>query len=206
MRESWEEKLPNIFANIRGCDGAGWGVTDFYAENEAALLAAIQSGEAFDTGWYSGKKETESGRVYRDVAAPDGMTIYVEASCSDDFDTEGRGEGTVEVIPYEGTGDLFARVCEALDKACDDARQDMRENSEVILWSINTDKGWVETYLQNNSSWGAEEPPGDEYSRWGFQGESVIPKPIRQDLERMIETGKYQTVTVGKYTAKRCDD
>jgi len=206
MRASREEKLPNIFEPLHGCDGAKWGVSDFYEQNEAALLTALRSGEAFDTGWYGVKKEIESGRVYRPFAAPEGMTIYVEASCSDDFDTEGHGEGEVEVIPYEDTADLFDRICKALNKACDSAHENRHENSEVILWSIHTEEGWVETYLQDNSSWGAEKPPGDAYHRWGFQGESVIPKPIRNQIEHKIYCGQKDEIAVGKWTARRCKD
>jgi SAM-dependent methyltransferase len=97
-------------------DAAKWGVSDFYEDTREGLLRALQSGEAFDTGWYSVKKEIESGRVYREDGAPHGMTITCEAACSDDFDDEGPGDtevivqhGDAYALPYEdGT---FYTVC-----------------------------------------------------------------------------------------------
>lgn len=44
---------------------AHWGITDLYPENEAALRAALASGEPFDTGWYGAKKEIEYARISR---------------------------------------------------------------------------------------------------------------------------------------------
>lgn len=205
MSEFHGEKLPNPFTGIECSDGAKWGVSDFYDEDREALLRALRSGEAFDTGWYSVKKEIESGRVYRPVAAPAGMRIHVEASCSDDFDTEGHGEGTVEIIPSEDAETLLDRICEALDRAREEAHSDRRDNDTVALWSILKNGEWIETYLEDVGGCGSKEPPGDYYSRWGFQGNTVIPKPIRRKIQRGIAS-KGSTFTVGEYTVRRCDE
>ena len=191
---------------FRECfDGAKWGVSDFYDRTYDGLIAALQSGDAFDTGWYGVKKEIESGRVYRPVAAPDGMDIICEVSVSNDFDTEGYGSVVVNVVPYEDTEELFRRVCEALDAARDEARENQRDNEPVEMWSIHDKNGaWVETYLRDVSGFGYDEPPGDNYHRWGFQGYSVIPRPIRRALESGIYNGE-SPVVVGEFTVKRCN-
>ena len=185
-----------------------WGIK-LSGSTDCALLAALQSGDAFDTGWYGVKKEIESGRVYRPLPAPEGMMVYVEASCSDDFDTDGNGEATVEVIPYEDTEDLLDRICEALDRAAEDAQANRRDNNPVEMWSIHDETrsgAWVETYLRDVSGFGSAEPPGDNYRNWGFQGESIIPNPIRNKLEAAIYGADGDEVVVGKYRARRCTE
>lgn len=68
-----------------GMDSAKWGVSDFYDEEREALKAAIASGEAFDTKWYSVKKEIQSGRVRRErYHGP----IHIEISCAMDEDRD----------------------------------------------------------------------------------------------------------------------
>ncbi|ABM96936.1 hypothetical protein [Methylibium petroleiphilum] len=68
-----------VFAGLKGMDAAKWGVSDFYDDNAEALRCAIATGNPFDTGWYSVKKEIQSARVSR--ARRNGpITIEVSAS------------------------------------------------------------------------------------------------------------------------------
>lgn len=149
-------------------DGAHWGLTDWYPENEAALAAALAEGAPFDTGWYSSKKEIASARIY----SLDGKIIQVEASVSDDFDTCGNGGVTAS----EAT---LAAVAEAVDQAWEDAEADRDANQTYEGFSILHHQtmhpegmplvSWVETYLIN-TGWGEDlSPPGDNYHWWGWQ-------------------------------------
>lgn len=70
-----------VFSGLHGSDAAKWGVTDFYEDYEQALKAAIATGLPFDTGWYSVKKEIQSGRISR---AKTNGPITVEGSVSMD--------------------------------------------------------------------------------------------------------------------------
>ena len=81
-----------IFSELRNDDGAHGGLSDWYEEHEAALKAALDAHAPFDTGWYSSKKEIASARIRSD----DGVRIKVDASVSDDFDTDGRGYRSTE--------------------------------------------------------------------------------------------------------------
>ena len=96
-------------------DGAKWGVSDFYEDKEAALLAALASGKDFTTGWYGVKKENESGCVTRV-----GRMITCEASVSNDLDTEGKGEVEIHV-GRKGPKSLLAAIKEGLEKASEQA-------------------------------------------------------------------------------------
>ena len=49
-------------------DGAHCGLTDWYADKEAALKAALESSLPFDTDWYASKKEIASARISSDGA------------------------------------------------------------------------------------------------------------------------------------------
>ena len=73
--------------NKRPGDGAHWGVDEPYDEVIAELIRAIDSGLDFDTGFYSSKKEIESGRIARR-----GDVMWASVSVSDDFDNEAVGE------------------------------------------------------------------------------------------------------------------
>jgi hypothetical protein len=48
--------------------------------------------------------------------------------------------------------------------------------------------GWVETYIAPvglAETW--DSPPGDNYSKWGFQGEQRLPVTIRRRFRRFVE-------------------
>lgn len=52
--------------NYKGCDGCKWGVSDWYEDFEEEMVNAIDSNDAFDTGWVGCKKEIESFHIVRD--------------------------------------------------------------------------------------------------------------------------------------------
>lgn len=143
-------------------DGAHWGLSDWYKEGEAELTAALVDGSPFDTGWYSSKKEIASARIWSE----DGVKIKVEASVSDDFDTEGLG--------YASTTDWTIDAVQAcVSKAWDKAEQSRDEAQEYEGFSVLQHRedgaAWVETYLVS-IGWGENLcPPGDNYHWWGWQ-------------------------------------
>jgi hypothetical protein len=141
-------------------NGAHWGLSDWYPENEAALAAALADGAPFDTGWYSSKKEIASARIY----SLDGKSVYVEASVSDDLDTRGRGAVTAKEATLEA-------IAGAVDQAWEDAEADRDANQTFEGFSIlrHPEGAWVETYLVN-TGWGEDlSPSGDTYYWWGWQ-------------------------------------
>lgn len=73
-----------VFASLHG-DGAHCGITDFYDEHAKSVKEAVRSGMAFDTGWYSTKKEIQSGRIRRQVK---NGPISVEVSVEMDEDAD----------------------------------------------------------------------------------------------------------------------
>jgi hypothetical protein len=143
-------------------DGAHWGLSDWYPENEAALRAALNAREPFTTGWYSSKKKIASACITSD----DGVHIRIEVSVTDDFDTPGDAERTIETW-------TLAAVANAISDAWDDASEDRDANQEYEGFSVmrhGADScAWVETYLVNigSADWGP--PPGDHYHYWGWQ-------------------------------------
>lgn len=63
-----------------------WSLTDFYPQSEAALKAALASGEDFTTGWFGCKKEIRYARIQRDSAMGDECGIIVDvAACMDEL-------------------------------------------------------------------------------------------------------------------------
>jgi hypothetical protein len=187
-------------------DGAKWGVSDFYEEAQESLLQALRSGEDFDTGWYGVKKEIQSGRVFRE-----GNTIYCEASCSDDFDTEGFGRVWIEIGPEDTNVEYTLQdIVIALDAASEEAEQDRKDNEFYRGWSVgqvNEDgsrKNWLYTYIQPvgiAEEW--DEPPGDNYANWGWDDEDctaeewaemngqkypALPQHVREAFEDFINT------------------
>lgn len=179
----------DIFADVGGIDAAKWDVTDWYPANNAALRDAIVNVEEWDTGWYSCKKEIQSGRVYCN-----GNEITCEVSVSDDFDTEGRGCSSF-LIPKDWDGQDADWIMELIEShlyaALEQAKQDQRDNALYAGYSIGrTDnqgqpKNWLETYVAP-LGFGDEldEPPGDYYYHWGWQAETdEIPAHIKEQFE-----------------------
>lgn len=150
-------------------DGAHRGLSDWYSENEAALKAALDAHIPFDTGWYGSKHEIASARI----RSTDGHTIKVEASVSDDFDTEGRGSNATTEWTLEA-------VAEAVAAAWDEADENRANNAPYVGFSIHDSTGsWIETYLLSVGEY--DTPPGDNYYWWGWQhdeqDEIGVPNP-----------------------------
>lgn len=194
---------------IRG-DGAKWGVSDFYDEVRAEIDKRLKKGRRhrWTTGWYAVKKEIQSGRI-----TCEGGQLRCEASVSDDLDTPGRGEC---VIPFTTDWD---KIAAALDRACDEACSDQKDNRVYAGYAISkrcrpkgfryTGDWWVETYLMPvGIGCEMDEPPGDNYHSWGWQGEDErMPEAVRRRLEKWIirhahgATAQTQ-FTVSGYTAR----
>lgn len=178
---------------IRG-DGAKWGPSDWYDDLEAALREALASGKNFDTGWYSAKKEIVTARIRRDFP-----TLYVEVSCSDDFDTMGYGT-------TEASGAVtIDQLRDLVDKAHRQAEHDRRDNACYVGYCVGHRDGdkrrdWVRTYLVD--AVGLDAPTGDNYSEWGWQEDR--PEDMPEDIERQLAEGMgdYEpTVIAGEWIA-----
>lgn len=174
-------------------DGSHWGLTDWYPENEAALKAALDAREPFDTGWYSSKKEIACARIwsqgYKDPLGARitacGDKIEVEVSITDDFDTPGAGSSSTTDWTLEA-------VASAIDEAWDAAQQNRKDNEPYTGFSIHDSTGaWIETYILSNGEF--DTPPGDNYYWWGWQGDvnedQGIPDPrIPAEAVQAFET------------------
>ena len=206
-----------LIATFQSGDGAHCGLADWYPDKEKALTTALEKfskrGSGFDTGWYSSKKEIASARIYTD-AKPPLPGLYVEVSVSDDFDTPGSGGAYVPEATLEG-------IRKAIYAAWDGAEADQKANRVYTGFKVLTRKKvhstyhggdpvgkarlamvWAETYIRNDSD-GLDEPPGDSYPNWGWQGDCQIPKAIRDKLEDYAcayRKGKPASFTVGKWT------
>jgi hypothetical protein len=152
-------------------DGAHCGISDLYPEKQAALEAAMATGQPFDTGWFSSKKEICSGRIFSD-----GSTITCEASCSDDFDTVGHGSRCLSATC------CIAGVLKALDDALDAASDDKADNENYRGFSIHKQGRWIETLIVPTDGDDSGTPGGDYYHTWGWQREAIIPRLIRAKL------------------------
>lgn len=179
-------------------DGAHCGLSDWYPDKEKALLRALKSGKPFDTGWYSSKKEIASARVFTQEDGPC-PGIYVEVSVSDDFDTVGKAGAMA-------TDRTLEAVRKAIYAAWDDALLDKEKNEPYVGFSILARRtryscyiggkpqgkpkrrlSWVETYIHDKSGDGIGSPPGDNYHKWGWQGDARIPSRIKARITKYIE-------------------
>lgn len=80
----------------KGGDASKWGVSDFYEGHEKVLKAAIEHGTPFTTGWFSSKKEPQSGKITRH--ARNGPIEIMVSVCMDD------GPDLVDTIIWEAAG------------------------------------------------------------------------------------------------------
>jgi hypothetical protein len=189
-------------------DGSKWGVSDWYETLEAAITVALARGKgyAWTTGWYGSKKEIASACVTQQ-----GGEITVRASVSDDFDTEGNGERTIQFTKN------LDRIREALDGAYADARGDRRDNEAYAGFSVGRGDQWELTLILP-VGWGQQSdvPPGDYYHRWGWQevedGEdrpAEIPADVAEKLKHWAEDSLNEAGmkhTVGEWTIKAWED
>jgi hypothetical protein len=189
--------------NIFGSDGAKWSASDWYDEVREQIIAALAKGpsHAWTTGWYGVKKEIQTGRI----TCLDGV-ITCEAGVSDDLDTEGRGSCTIR-----HTADIDA-VSDAMDEALRQAHSDQRDNRCYVGYSIHKKckpKGlplstwWIETYLAPlGDGHLMDRPPGDNYRRWGWQGEGTVPADVRRRLELWIHRHMAEMTPQTQFTWK----
>jgi hypothetical protein len=172
MTEQNDDQTPARYPfKKKAGDGAHWGVDEPYPEVIEELMRAIDSGLDFDTGWYSSKKEIESGRVERR-----GDVMWASVSVSDDFDNEAVGEADFPFADLVGkdSDERMKVIGAALDAARDMARDSQRDNESAAMYCIGRDEGpgarrWTFTFLRDVSGHGFDAPPGDSYHRWGFQ-------------------------------------
>jgi hypothetical protein len=185
---------------FRRGDGAHRGLSDWYPENEAALKAALDAHRPFDTGWYGSKHEIASARIWSE----DGDSINVEASVSDDFDTDGTGRRRIKEWSLD-------EVASAVDEAWDSADEDRKDNEPYIGFSIHDSTGsWEETYIASNGEY--DTPPGDNYHWWGWQHDEKddvgipdprIPADAVKAFEDFADREDGKELTVNGWTIRR---
>lgn len=194
--------MDDILEDYRGCNGSHWGLTDWYDEVKKRVVKALKKGADYDwtTGWWSSKKAIASGKLTCSAGE-----IFVEVSVSDDFDAEGRG-----TVRLEFTDDV-AKIHMAIDEAWGLAVEGQKDNSCVQMFAVSTKRmcygtyvggkpqgrgskhmAWVETYL-HPVGYGIDmdEPPGDCYQRWGWQGGDDVPADVKTRFEEWIKGGDY---------------
>lgn len=191
-RKPWVD--PETLECMKGHgDGAHCGLADWYPDIEKGIQDALRRGKRarWTTGWYSSKKEIASACITHD----DGK-IVIEVSVSDDFDTGGCSEVT---IPHTVK---LRKIEEAIWSAWELAEENQKDNRLYVGFSIlNSDGGWSETYIRPRGfGVGLSRPPGDNYHKWGFQGECKIPKAIKEMLEQWIERWYDELVDAKQYT------
>lgn len=213
-----QREIPTLECMKSHCDGAHCGLGDWYPEIEEGIRQALKQGRKAEwtTGWYGSKKEIASACITH----VDGK-IRIEVSVSDDFDTEGTGE---QIIPHTTN---LEKIRTAIYAAWDQAEEDQRENRAYYGFSIHHNtryklhgetKGhlirnaWVETLILPRG-WGYEmdSPPGDNYGKWGFQGEKKIPKAVKEKLEAwandwIVEDAEGESFTYKGWTIKPWDE
>lgn len=202
----------------RGCDGSHWGVSDWYPDLEAGIVAALAKGPAhrWTTGWYGSKKEIASACVRQA-----GGVITAEVSVSDDLDTEGCGSVTLKFTKR------LDKIRDAVNRACDLAEAQRKDNAVYRGFAVYTRcsgyasyagskgmgrkhyyQGWVETYiLPVGAGHLYKEPPGDNYHCWGWQGDYEIPPRTKARFEKWLaEWDGEAELKVGKFTIKPWQD
>lgn len=189
-----------------GCDGSHRGLADWYDDLERGIVLALAQGPKFQwtTGWYSSKHEIACAKI---SGSGSGM-LCVEASVSDDFDTEGCGQ---TFIPHtQDLDEIRQAIYKAWDEACENKRDnEMFAGYSVIGKSENMNwNGWIETYLKpQGDGWYLDEPPGDNYFEWGWQNEAVdIPDDVREALRKWADENDEGEFEYKGYTIKPWSD
>jgi hypothetical protein len=182
-------------------DGAHCGLTDWYPELEADLKFALESGQPFDTGWYSSKKEIVCARIW----TLDGLVLMVEVSVSDDFDKEGYGYAE-RALPC-----TMENIASTVNQAWDEAGEDQKANANYVGYKLlrhtrSNGVSWVETYLVCLD--GSDAPGGDFYSKWGWQGNGhkKLSKKTRDAFEHFANAGSVGEVKIGSWSIKSWHD
>jgi hypothetical protein len=165
---------------------AKWGPGDFYDDIAEGVRQALTRGSdcEWTTGWYGAKKEIVSARL-----SSKGGELHLEVSVTDDLDTPGYQCGT---LPH--TTDLD-EICERFNAVWEEAGEDQKGNRlyygfSVLQWvevcvagTKHTRPVWVETLiLPKDDGEFMDTPPGDEYHKWGFQGDRQLSLKVRTAL------------------------
>ena len=174
-----EKQRQNIWAHC-GIDATKWGATDFYRDNEQALLAQLHPDQLDNHNWIA------SGGCKKEILSVDiqneGRTVHCTVHQSNDFDLSGTGTRSVPI-----TGRCFntnlSLVKQALDEAADDAFKFLNECTDETLrmWVIGRADAdgkrtnWIETYLEQ-VDWNYDAPPGDYYHKWQWQFDGTDPE------------------------------
>lgn len=187
--------LPTLECMRTHSDGAHCGLSDWYPEIEQGIVEALARGRRAEwtTGWYASKKEIASACISHAHGQ-----IHVEVSVSDDFDSEGIGDAQ---IPHTTKLD---RLESAIDKAWDEANRNLRDNALYAGFSVlNKKKEWVETVIvPQGDGHMMDEPPGDSYSAWGWQGDSDIPADVKRKFDAWIGDMNDGVLTYKGWTLK----
>jgi len=195
LRVEFEPANPDRLFEVLGGDGCRLGPSELYGDHERLLKLALEDDlQPFDTGWFGSQREIVSFRVRRSD-----HEVVCEASCSDDFDTEGKGEWVIhladrkcEVPGVDWVEDSYDKILEALSDAWDEAKKDKKSKEDFAGFSIHpldengNSIGWYDTLILPVGQFTSEDdpPPGHEYEKWGFQDESVtLPDSMKQQME-----------------------
>lgn len=179
-----------------GCDGSHRGLSDWYSDLEQGIADALAKGPDYEwtTGWYSSKHEIASAKI----TCKDGG-LLIEASVSDDFDTEGYGCG---VLTHTTDLDTLRKK---IDEIWDEADEDRRENEMFVGYSVLRGGSWVETYIKD-AGYDLDHPPGDNYFEWGWQGEDILEEDVREALASWAMDHDDGEFTYKEYTIKAWSD
>lgn len=167
---------------LNGADGSHRGLSDWYEDVEAALVAHLArgAGAVWTSEWWTSKHECASACITSDKSG-----LLVEACVSDDFDDSGHA---VVEIPWTADIDV---VRDAVDVAYCEAEHMLRDNGTVAMFKVTRRGKWIETFLlPQGDGWALSAPGGDYYHHWGFQGDSRVPVRVRKRLGRAAYAGR----------------
>ena len=176
-------ELPQL-EEFKSGDGAHRGLSDWYENKRVALQKALDLGPLAEwtTGWYGSKHAIASCLITHQI-----NFIQVTASVSDDFDTDGSAYDYME-----HTTDL-EKLAQCVDQLHGYAEQDRKDNQQYLGFSIYTTdnrglKHWVETYVRPfGDGEYLDQPPGDNYHVWGFQGEADEFVPLSEAVRKRLK-------------------
>lgn len=184
-------------------DGSHWGLNDWYPEIEAGIREALACDDEWTTGWYCSKKEIASCSITK----TNQNEITVEASVSDDFDTNGYGD-VFMVFNQKDIDYSIEAIRKAISQAWEEAEQDRKDNAIYVGYKVIKGNAWIETYILDTSGgMYGDEPPGDNYFEWGWQGDGELPDGVKEVLEKWVQSFSGEgECTCDSYTIKQWDD
>lgn len=163
-------------------DGCKWGVADWYQDFEEEMSKAVESGEPFDTGWISSRKEPESFRIIR--FATGALQVNVAESIDELEELVYDALWDVFKSEQEITADDMNTICDALwiggveteeaeafchlyfesGASTEDKIQKLKDTlgelieitHEEVDWNYRTCKEMVEHFFTENYGWTAK--------------------------------------------------